>query len=91
MELKINAYMQRDVTGGFIAWINDSKKLNMVVHGDTPEKATSELITSLKVALMHSLDIQIDEIKQLTEEQYLSELAKTLQETGRRELKFQAA
>jgi hypothetical protein len=94
MLFTLNAFMEAQGTEGFVAWIDSPKNFKMLVHGNTPEEATKELVISLKVSLSYQLGIDIRDIseKQVsTDEQLYKELSNELKQNGKKELKFQFA
>lgn len=89
--LKLEAFMEKDPCGGFLAWISNSKKFNMVVKGDTQDEAAKELIISLKVAMSYNFGVNVEDISMLSHEEFSSEITKSLKENGKKELVFNAA
>lgn len=90
MQFALNAYMQKSGEEGYVAWIDHSPKLKMIVSGKTPEETSNELMTSLRVTLSYILGFEVS-FQELSEEQFRAELSKQLQETGSKEIRFLAA
>lgn len=89
--LKLEAQMENDACGGYLAWISNSKKFNMLVKGETPEAAAAKLVTSLKVAIAYHFDVKVSQITELSKEEYLNEVVSALKTNGKKQLVFNAA
>ena len=93
MYLKLNAFMEEHKDLGFIAWIDSPKKMKMLVKGATAEIATKELLVSLKVSMAYQLGVDISKIveKEITSNQFYSDLLNDLKYKGQKELQLQVA
>lgn len=94
MQVTFNAFMESQGDScGYVAWIASPRKFKMLVHGDTPEEAASELMKSLKVSLSYQLGINMGDLshKEITDGNLAKELSDELSKSGQKELKLQFA
>jgi hypothetical protein len=94
MLFKLNAYMQSFGEAGYIAWIDNSKNIKMVVQGKTPDEAAKELLISLKVTMSYMFGVDMDTIQEkecASDEELYTELLKDLRDSGKKELEFKVA
>lgn len=92
MEIKLSAQMQACDNCGYVAWIEGSRNFDMVVQGATPEEATRELVTSLKVNISFLFGVDVESItdkKNGDDHELYAQIYKSFMQTGKREIKFQ--